>query len=169
MTHDRLHESGRVKFGIKSIILTKAISILFTAVLLFAQSILFSQSTTTLHIGDPTVTTEAWSDSAPSLDIPLVAKKWTDTVLLFSANDVRITAQYQLRAFESNISQHKDTGVQMKIRYTCDHLGAKEYENVTRIFYLNDDRTFSEKQDFVFDFDLQNKTVEFTYSGSLPK
>lgn len=136
---------------------------------MFSWGALHAQNTTTLHIGDPTVKTADWNETSPSLDIPLVARKWTDTVLLFSAKDVRITAQYQLRAFESNISQHKDTGVQMKIRYVCDHMGKKEHENVTRIFYLNDDRTFTEKQDFVFDFELYNKTVEFTYSGSLPK
>ncbi len=98
----------------------------------------------------------------------MVGRRWSPTIMLASGDNVIIDARYKVRRFKSRISAHKSTGIQMRIRYRCYLNGKMQKVKLTRNFFINSDRTFDEKQRFVYARGLMNTRIDVQYKGKLP-
>lgn len=107
--------------------------------------------------------------SAEPLTVQLKDRAWSQWQTLYSAEGTVMYARYRIKGWNSNISEHKDAGVTMRIEYACERNGRTERIKVVRSFFASDSRVFKEKQTFQFSKGLYNSKVELSYSGSLPK
>lgn len=127
-----------------------------------------AQNTLPLHINNIEVTFQDRTFSGTPVELNLRSGRWTPVAMLAASEGVTIDARFKARKFRSRISAHKSTGIQMRIHYRCYHQGSKKKVKVTRNFFLNSDRSFEEKQRFVYSRGFMNTKIEVTFTGKMP-
>lgn len=127
-----------------------------------------AQNTLPLYINDIEVTFQDRTFSGTPVELSLRRGRWTPIAMLAASGGVTIDARFKARKFRSRISAHKSTGIQMRIRYRCYYQGSKKKVKVTRNFFLNSDRSFEEKQRFVYSRGFMNTKIELKFTGKMP-
>ncbi|MFM1931528.1 MAG: hypothetical protein RL226_831 [Bacteroidota bacterium] len=142
------------------IILMLFIGVLFT-------STAYSQDGITLTLDNIVLTTPDGTLSGASQELFLARRKVNRFVLVSGAN-ASVTANIRIRPYQSR-NQHKDGGIQMRVKYICTHNGKRRKVRTTRVFFLESNRQFSENQTFVFDSGLRNSRLDLSFNGSMPR
>ncbi len=127
-----------------------------------------AQNTLPLTINNIEVSFQERTFSGTPVELNLRSGRWTPVAMLAASEGVTIDARFKARKFKSRISAHKSTGIQMRIRYRCYYQGKKQKVKVTRNFFLNSDRSFEEKQRFVYSRGFMNTKIEVSFTGKMP-
>jgi hypothetical protein len=78
-------------------------------------------------------------------------------------------AVVNLTNMSSSRSQTKDSGVRMRITYTCVYKNKKENNKQEHMFFKNDKGEYTEKIQFNFEDGLKNKMIEFNCIAKLER
>lgn len=107
--------------------------------------------------------------TGPDQTIDLFINRNTPVITLVNDAGLKIGVSYKLVAYNSARSENKNSGIKLKVRYICETGGKKIETKVERMFFLKDDRTFEEKENFVVAGRLKNQVIKLNYTGELEK
>lgn len=105
--------------------------------------------------------------SGPDQTIDLYINKNTPLITLVNDAGLKIGVSYKLVAYNSRRSENKNAGIKLKVRYVCETGGKKIETKVERMFFLKDDRSFDEKENFVVAGRLKSQVIKLNYTGEL--
>jgi hypothetical protein len=107
---------------------------------------------------------------APSGYIDLKLNSMTDERVLFSNETVEVRAKYKLTDFNRvKRSNMKNSSIKLTVKYAFIFHGKTIKREVERFYYLDDERTFQEKEKAVFKEGISNTIIEISYKGQLPE
>jgi len=101
----------------------------------------------------------------PDMEVLIMENKSTPSTVIAKKDEITISVSYKIQRMHSRISQHKDSGVRLKMEYTCIKSGKKKKLPVERMFYLNNERKFTESQKFFFKNGISNTVIEVKYNA----
>lgn len=134
---------------------------------LFALHHSNAQTYARINVNQVTVKTGNQQLTGGAVSIPLELRDKTNAVTLFANEDIKITVRYKLLDMKSGRSDNKASGIRFKIEYTCTYKGKTEKRQVERMFFINDQRAFDEKEAFIFNNKISNTKIAFSYTGVL--
>lgn len=140
---------------------------MFTILMMAFSFFAFAQKNATIRIESVTVKVNGQEFKGGPVNIPLEIKDKTLPTIIYSDGDLVITATYKLFDVKSYRSQSKSSSIKFKIEYTCKYKGKKVERKVERMFFLNDQRAFDEKDTFVITDGIKNFKIELMYTGVL--
>ena len=138
-------------------------------VFLFCVTSLFAQNKTNLNFSDILIRQGNQEFTGLPATLSLSVGHTSAPVALYSANDITIMAVVNLTNMSSSRSQTKDSGVRMRITYTCVYKNKKENNKQEHMFFKNDKGEYTEKIQFNFEEGLKNKMIEFTCIAKLER
>lgn len=106
--------------------------------------------------------------SGKSTNVNLAVRNRTNPVTLFAEGGTQVMAEFRVSPLRSRVSEHKNSGVRLRIHYTCIHNGRARRNMQERIFWMDDPRQFEEKVIFAFRNGIQTDMVTVSYKGTLP-
>ncbi len=127
-----------------------------------SQDIPLKLSDISLQIGENTINGE-------EMEIMLAEGKTSPQMVIVKSEGVSVAATFKLVKQNSRISEHKNTGIKLKINYVCMYEGQTKKEPVERMFYVNNDRKFDLDQSFYFQRGISNVKLHLKYTGELPE
>ncbi len=123
-----------------------------------------------LEIKDMHVKIKDVSFDAPSGYFNLELNSTTDQRILFTNENVEVRARYKLSDFSgARRSNMKNSSIKLTVHYAFIYHGKTIKRTVERFYYLDDERTFEEKEKAVFKEGISNTIVEISYKGTLPE
>jgi hypothetical protein len=123
-----------------------------------------------LNISDMHVKVKDKLYDAPSGYFNLELNAMTDERVLFSNENVEVRAKYKLTDFSGvKRSNMKNSSIKLTVKYAFIFQGKTIKREVERFYYLDDERTFQEKEKAVFKEGISNTIVEISYKGQLPE
>jgi hypothetical protein len=141
----------------------------FLAVFLFANiSLSIAQDPGMIVVSEVMVDVKGKQEQGNSAELPIVPGKMSGPYQLFVNDSLSINASYRVTAGGSGRSDLKDSSVKIAISYTVKYKGMTNEKRVDRIFYLDDERKFKEKESFNFALSkYSNAVVRIGYEGRL--
>lgn len=136
---------------------------------LLAGASVFAQDKLSMQIQNIKVTQQGNESAGTDQNIDLYINRTTPLITLFNDGNTKVAVSYKLVAYNSRRSENKNSGIKLKVSYRCDTQGKKIENKVERMFFLKDDRTFDEKENFVIAGRLKNQVIQLTYTGQLEK
>ncbi|NDC31744.1 MAG: hypothetical protein EBZ58_12605 [Bacteroidetes bacterium] len=123
-----------------------------------------------LNISDMHIKVKDRVYDAPSGYFTLELNSMTDERVLFSNETVEVRARYKLTDFSGvKRSNMKNSSIKLTVKYAFIFQGKTIKREVERFYYLDDERTFQEKEKAVFKEGISNTIVEISYKGQLPE
>lgn len=123
-----------------------------------------------LSINDMHVKVKDVVYDAPSGYIDLRLNSMSDEMVLLSNQNVEVRAKYKLTDFNGvKRSNMKNSSIKLTVKYVFSFNGKNIKREVERFYYLDDERTFQEKEKAVFKEGISNTIVEISYKGQLPE
>jgi len=123
-----------------------------------------------LNISDMHIKVKDHVYDAPSGYFDLQLNSMTDERVLFSNETVEVRAKYKLTDFSGvKRSNMKNSSIKLTVKYAFIFHGKTIKREVERFYYLDDERTFQEKEKAVFKEGISNTIVEISYKGQLPE
>lgn len=105
----------------------------------------------------------------PDQTIDLYINKNTPLIPLVNDGGVKVAVSYKLVSYNSRRSENKNAGIKLKVRYVCETGGKKIENKIERMFFLKDDRSFDEKENFVITGRLKSQIIKLSYTAQLEK
>jgi len=123
-----------------------------------------------LNINDMHIKVKDRVYDAPSGYFTLELNSMTEERVLFSNETVEVRARYKLTDFSGvKRSNMKNSSIKLTVKYAFIFQGKTIKREVERFYYLDDERTFQEKEKAVFKEGISNTIVEISYKGQLPE
>ena len=123
-----------------------------------------------LNISDMHIKVKDRVYDAPSGYFTLELNSMTEERVLFSNETVEVRARYKLTDFSGvKRSNMKNSSIKLTVKYAFIFQGKTIKREVERFYYLDDERTFQEKEKAVFKEGISNTIVEISYKGQLPE
>ncbi len=123
-----------------------------------------------LNISDMHIKVKDRLYDAPSGYFSLELNTMTDERVLFSNETVEVRAKYKLTDFSGvKRSNMKNSSIKLTLKYAFLFHGKTIKREVERFYYLDDERTFQEKEKAVFKEGISNTIIEISYKGQLPE
>jgi hypothetical protein len=126
---------------------------------------LLAQDDLKLQLSGITMKISGQDFTFPDMEVLIMENKSTPSIVIAKQDDITISVSYKIQRMHSRISQHKDSGVRLKMEYTCIKNGKRKKLPVERMFYLNNERKFTENQKFFFKKGISNTVIEIKYNA----
>lgn len=82
---------------------------------------------------------------------PLKANKEEERILVLTTDgNVKLSMEIKVKRLKSRMSQHKAQGVRLTLKYYCDFKGEKRKNKTERVFWPDNDGSFTETVSFSF-------------------
>jgi hypothetical protein len=127
----------------------------------FAQSEDYIQ----LDITDVKVTENSSETAGIGGIINLKNKSNLNNVQLYQSSNLSITADIKVSSNNSRRSSTKSGSITLDVVYHTNYSGKKDKRTAQYIFYLDDDRSFVAKEQFVFKNGLKPRQIKLSYRG----
>jgi hypothetical protein len=127
----------------------------------FAQSEDYIQ----LDITDVKVTENSSEAAGIGGIINLKNKSNLNNVQLYQSSNLSITADIKVSSNNSRRSSTKSGSITLDVVYHTNYSGKKDKRTAQYIFYLDDDRSFVAKEQFVFKNGLKPRQIKLSYKG----
>lgn len=137
--------------------------------LMLTGASLLAQDKLSMQILNVKVTQQGNESVGNNQTVDLYINRTTPFFTLLNDGNISVAVSYKLVAYNSRRSENKNSGIKLKVTYRCDTQGKKIVNKVERMFFLKDDRTFDEKENFVVAGRLKNQVIQLTYTGQLEK
>lgn len=106
--------------------------------------------------------------TGPDVDYPFIMGQTSNRYTLYSSDSLTINARYKMTADNNRRSQIKDSSVRLFIQYEISYRGLSTDKKVEKMYFLDDSRTFQEKDVFNLNSGkFSNTTIRINYSGTL--
>lgn len=146
----------------------KILVISFSAFYLIGSGPLRAQAPEKLFISDAVIELNGTQLQGLEGSQPVVPGTASAPCQLFISDSLRITAVFKIRGGSSGRSDLKDSSLRMKIDYSVSYRGYENRKRVERVFYLDESRSFREKERFNLAIDkYRNSIVRLEFSGRL--
>lgn len=132
------------------------------------NEVIAQEKITMEFLGYVTVVHNGTQKTSTSNPVSLRLNKWTKGHVLFQDETLNVTANFKLKSYKSRRSQHKASGILLLTKSTCTNQGKKVRKKTERNIFLNDQRTFDEKNVFNFKSGISNNTITVSYTCKLP-
>jgi hypothetical protein len=88
---------------------------------------------------------------------------------LYVSDSLTVTMVFKIKGSSSGRSDLKDSSLRLKIDYTVTYRGYENRKRVERVFYLDETRSFREKERFNLALDkYRNSIIRLEFQGQLP-
>jgi hypothetical protein len=88
-----------------------------------------------------------------------------NNVQLYQSSNLSITADIKVSSNNSRRSSTKSGSITLDVVYHTNYSGKKDKRTAQYIFYLDDDRSFVAKEQFVFKNGLKPRQIKLSYKG----
>lgn len=145
----------------------KSTNILLYFLLLLTCSV-SAQEKGRITFKDITVELKGNSATGNAVDYPFIMGQTNNLYTLFSSDSLTINARYKMTANNNRRSQVKDSSVRLYIQYEINYKGYSTDKKVEKMYFLDDNRSFKEKEVFNLNTSkFSNTVVRISYSGTL--
>jgi len=138
-------------------------------ILVLVSQVLLAQNDkqTTLQISEITVVDKSGNQtSGNDVKYTLQQNKNSRNNILFKNNEVSISANFKITGYNSRRSSVKTGAVKVVINYTSTYNKKKDKRVSEYTFYLDDERKFNVKENFVFKSGIKSYGLTLTYKGT---
>lgn len=141
---------------------------IFLLLFLFSAGILkvSAQETVNISFKDIVVSIKGNESNGKEGSYPFVLGKTSLPFQLYVSDSLTITAKYRLNAYNSKRSQVKDSSLRLHVFYTVVYHDVKTEKKVEKMYFLDQERKFSDKETFNLNTGKYSNTlVNLSYKG----
>lgn len=124
-----------------------------------------SEDYTRLNITDVVVKENNMESAGIGGTINLKNKSKLHDVELYTSSNLTITADFKVSTNYSRRSSSKSGSITLDVVYFTDYGGKKDKRTAQYMFFLDDERRFEAKEQFVFKNGLKPRQIKLSYKG----